>query len=62
MIAVVVAFGAHSLIDWTWFVPGTIVPALLLAGWVAARGPDAAAAGRAPARAPARRACGRRRA
>ena len=40
MIAVVVAFAAHSLIDWTWFVPGTVVPALLLAGWVAARGPD----------------------
>jgi tetratricopeptide (TPR) repeat protein len=40
MTAVVVAFAVHSLIDWTWFIPGTIVPALLLAGWVAGRGPD----------------------
>ena len=40
MIAVVIAFATHSLIDWTWFIPGTIVPVLLLAGWVAGRGPD----------------------
>jgi len=37
--AIVVVFGAHSLIDWTWFVPGTSAVALLCAGWVAARGP-----------------------
>jgi hypothetical protein len=35
----VVIFGVHSAIDWTWFVPGNVVPALLLAGWVAGRGP-----------------------
>ena len=35
----VVVFGVHSAIDWTWFVPGNVVPALLLAGWVAGRGP-----------------------
>ena len=35
---VVVVFGAHSLVDWTWFVPGTAVPALLCAAWVAGRG------------------------
>jgi hypothetical protein len=35
---VVVAFGVHSSIDWTWFVPGTAVPALLCAGWLAGRG------------------------
>src|SRR5919199_2592105 len=32
-------FGLHSALDWTWFVPGNAVPALLCAGWVAARGP-----------------------
>jgi cytochrome c-type biogenesis protein CcmH/NrfG len=37
----VVVFGVHSLIDWTWFIPGTAVPALLCAGWLAARGPQA---------------------
>ncbi|WP_028058013.1 O-antigen ligase family protein [Candidatus Solirubrobacter pratensis] len=36
---VVIVFGVHSAVDWTWFVPGNIVPALLCAGWVAARGP-----------------------
>ncbi len=37
--AIVVVFGVHSLIDWTWFVPGTRAVALLCAGWIAARGP-----------------------
>jgi hypothetical protein len=36
--AVVVVFGVHSFIDWTWIVPGNAVPALLCAGWVAGRG------------------------
>ncbi len=31
-------FGVHSAVDWTWFVPGTCVPALLCAAWVAGRG------------------------
>ena len=39
MAAGVVVFAVHSAIDWTWFVPGNVVPALLLAGWVAGRGP-----------------------
>ena len=39
MAAVVVIFGVHSAIDWTWFVPGNVVPALLCAGWVVGRGP-----------------------
>src|SRR4029077_1766086 len=39
MLAVVVVFGAHSAIDWTCFVPGTPIPALLCAGWLAGRGP-----------------------
>jgi cytochrome c-type biogenesis protein CcmH/NrfG len=34
-----VVFGVHSAIDWTWFVPGNVVPPLLCAGWVASRGP-----------------------
>jgi hypothetical protein len=34
---VVLVFGLHSTVDWTWFVPGNIVPALLCAGWVASR-------------------------
>ena len=39
MFSVVVVFGFHSLVDWTWFVPGTVAVALLCAGWVAGRGP-----------------------
>ncbi len=42
--ATVVVFGVHSFVDWTWFVPGNAVPALLCAGWVAGRGPLAEAA------------------
>jgi tetratricopeptide (TPR) repeat protein len=36
--AVVLIFGLHSLIDWTWFIPGTAVLALVCAGWLAGRG------------------------
>jgi hypothetical protein len=36
---VALIFGLHSTIDWTWFVPGNVVPALLCAGWVASRPP-----------------------
>jgi hypothetical protein len=39
LVAVVIVFGVHSLVDWTWFVPGNVVPALLCAGWLAGRGP-----------------------
>jgi phosphohistidine phosphatase SixA len=38
LVAVVVVFGVHSLIDWTWLIPGTAVIALLCAAWVAGRG------------------------
>jgi hypothetical protein len=34
-----IAFGVHSTVDWTWFVPGTAVTGLLCAAWVAGRGP-----------------------
>jgi tetratricopeptide (TPR) repeat protein len=37
--AVVLVFGVHSFIDWTWFVPATACAGLLCAGWVAGRGP-----------------------
>ena len=37
--AVVVVFGVHAAIDWTWSIPATAVAALLAAGWVAGRGP-----------------------
>jgi hypothetical protein len=34
---VVLIFATHSLIDWTWYVPGNAAVALLCAGWVAGR-------------------------
>ena len=37
--AVVLVFGVHSLVDWTWFVPANAAAALLAAGWIAGRGP-----------------------
>ena len=40
LITVVITFAVHSAIDWTWFVPGDAVIALLCAGWVAGRGPE----------------------
>ena len=39
-----VAFGLQSAIDWTWFVPGPAVMALVAAGFVAGHGPLAAVA------------------
>jgi len=56
LVAVVVVFGAHSLIDWTWLVPGTAAVGLLCAAWVVGRGPlraRLAATATAPATAPA---------
>ena len=52
LVVVVVVFGLHSAIDWTWFVPGTALPALLCAGWLAGRGPLAAPVGRSTRRTP----------
>jgi tetratricopeptide (TPR) repeat protein len=37
--ATVILYGVHSLVDWTWFIPGTTVLALVCAGWLAGRGP-----------------------
>jgi hypothetical protein len=39
LLLVVVVFGVQSGIDWTWFIPGPAVMALLAAGFVAGRGP-----------------------
>jgi cytochrome c-type biogenesis protein CcmH/NrfG len=36
---VVIVFGIHSTVDWTWFVPANAGVALLCAGWVVGRGP-----------------------
>ncbi len=50
MLCLVVVFGIHSFVDWTWYVPGNACVALLCAGWLAGRGPLGAAAPRsAPA-------------
>ncbi len=51
LLSVVVVFGVHSTIDWTWFIPGTALPALLCAGWLAGRGPMEGTVGR-PSRRP----------
>jgi hypothetical protein len=37
--ATAIAFGVHSAVDWTWFVPATALAGLLSAAWVAGRGP-----------------------
>jgi hypothetical protein len=39
MLCLVVVFGVHSFVDWTWYVPGNAFVALLIAGWLAGRGP-----------------------
>jgi hypothetical protein len=46
LLAIAVTFGFHSLVDWTWFIPGNTVPALACAGWLAGRGPLSAPVGR----------------
>jgi hypothetical protein len=53
LLVVIVMFGLHSAIDWTWFIPGVAVPALVCAGWLAGRGPLASAVGRAARAQPA---------
>ncbi len=54
MVAIVVIFTVHSTIDWTWFIPADVVLVLLVAGWVAGRGPHERTPPRAarPLRAP----------
>jgi hypothetical protein len=43
VLCVVVVFGVHSLVDWTWYVPADAIAALICAGWLAGRGPLRAA-------------------
>lgn len=50
LLAIVLAFGLHSLIDWTWFIPGNAVAAMVCAGWLAGRGPLSSPVGRAERR------------
>ena len=45
MLCLVVVFGVHSFVDWTWYVPGDAFVALLCAGWLAGRGPLSAPMG-----------------
>ncbi len=59
LLAIVVVFGVHSFVDWTWVIPGNAVVALLCAGWLAGRGPSRGPGGErllAPTRLPAFRA------
>jgi O-Antigen ligase/Tetratricopeptide repeat len=39
LVTVVLVFGTHSFVDWTWFVPANAAVGLLCAGWVVGRGP-----------------------
>lgn len=39
LVVIVVVYGLQSSVDWTWFIPGTTVAALVCAGWIAGRGP-----------------------
>jgi hypothetical protein len=39
LLTICIVFGVHSFVDWTWFVPGNAILALLCAGWLAGRGP-----------------------
>jgi O-Antigen ligase len=52
MLCVVIVFGVHSFVDWTWYVPGDACVALLCAGWLAGRGSLAAGNLAAPAGSP----------
>jgi hypothetical protein len=52
MLCIVVVFGVHSFVDWTWYVPGDAFVALLCAGWLAGRGPLHAGRLQAPAGSP----------
>jgi hypothetical protein len=39
LLVIVIVSGLGSAIDWTWFIPGTILPGIVCAGWLAGRGP-----------------------
>src|SRR5262249_39685890 len=48
----VIVFALHSGLDWSWFVPGNAVVALLCAGWVVAQPPLLTRLGAEPREAP----------
>jgi Tfp pilus assembly protein PilF len=48
MVAIVLTFGIHSTIDWTWYFPGVAIPVLVCAGWLAGRGPLSRPVGHVP--------------
>jgi len=48
----VLAYGVQAIADWTWFIPGLTVMALVAAGFVAGRGPLAPTGAPAPPTAP----------
>jgi hypothetical protein len=50
LLVIVIMYGLQSSVDWTWFIPGTTVVALVCAGWLAGRGPLQQAVTRRPAR------------
>jgi hypothetical protein len=39
LLVLVIMYGLQSSVDWTWFIPGPTVVALVCAGWLAGRGP-----------------------
>lgn len=53
MVAVVGAFAATAVLDWTWFIPALALPVALYAGWVAGRGAERAFDDVVPAAPPA---------
>jgi hypothetical protein len=53
MLSIVIVFGIHSFADWTWYVPGDALVALLCAGWLAGRGALPAGNRQVPAGTPA---------
>lgn len=45
VVVVVLIYGLSSATDWTWFIPGPTLTALVCAGWLAGRGPLTAPVG-----------------
>ncbi len=52
LLVVAIMFGIQSATDWTWFIPGVTIPALICAGWLAGRGPLTTTIGRPRERRP----------
>jgi hypothetical protein len=48
LVAAVTAYGVNSAIDWTWYFPGVVVPALVAAGWISGLASAVAPAAAAP--------------